>query len=800
MNSDTSNPYVGLRPFERDDSQRFFGRREQTMELLELLHRSHFLAVVGSSGCGKSSLIRAGLIPALLGGFLVEERDEWRIAEMRPGDSPRRNLATALCRAVGDGSAADGDASELFQAMIQDHTPAILERLVPRIGQQANLLLLVDQFEEVFSFRGMEELVERGLAKSRGMSDRKLVAADFVDLLTDLGKRSELSIYTVITMRTDFLGDCDIFYGLPEAMNRGRYLVPRLTRQQLRQVIEGPALLAGAQIAPRLLDHLLNELGDRTDRLPILQHALLRTWEYWQRDGGHGPLDFEHYRAAGTLDEALSRHAEEALRQVDLKAAERIFKRLTDTDSDLRRVRSPAVLSELAAVSGLRPQRVERLLERFIEGGRYFVWRSQGTDPRYDISHESLIRQWGQLRQWVDDERLARDKFGELVRGARRYDAKKAGLLRNPELQIAADWQKATWPTQAWARRYSWQDDDLMVATKYVDRSRAAERRRKLLKRRAVMVGAFAAAVAIVILLVLNVETGKEKEQALKDYGVLAGAAESVALVLEEDISKLESEVEERESELKAAEQSKEQEAEPARRAEEIASSLEGHIEKLQQRKRSLEADTRQLIADKERMIAEREQLIAERETLKTEVSGLRPYESFENARGLINQADGLAEGRRFREAEAIYRQALKRQETLIGRDDFACGLTRERLGDVLWRQQNRATEAEAEYRLSLTIVEKHRGSEHPTVARILSKLGRIYRKEGEYVKAEDHLLRSLGIREQILGPKHRDVARSLQDLADLYRDRDWILRAEELEVRVRQIEQQRLGAAVGSG
>ena len=94
-----TNPYVGLRPFEQEDSLYFFGRREQTMELLEQLSQTRFLAVVGSSGCGKSSLIRAGLIPALLGGFLVEERDTWQIAIMKPGDAPLRNLALALCQA-----------------------------------------------------------------------------------------------------------------------------------------------------------------------------------------------------------------------------------------------------------------------------------------------------------------------------------------------------------------------------------------------------------------------------------------------------------------------------------------------------------------------------------------------------------------------------------------------------------------------------------------------------------------------------------------------------------------------------
>ena len=136
MSEQVVNPYVGLRPFDREDSFYFFGRREQTAELLERLHDTHFLAVVGSSGCGKSSLIRAGLIPALLGGFLVEERDSWRIGVMKPGDSPIRNLAAALC---------DGDADEvesLRTAIGENHTQALVDHLIPLAGDKTNHLLL----------------------------------------------------------------------------------------------------------------------------------------------------------------------------------------------------------------------------------------------------------------------------------------------------------------------------------------------------------------------------------------------------------------------------------------------------------------------------------------------------------------------------------------------------------------------------------------------------------------------------------------------------------------------------------
>ena len=279
-------------------------------------------------------------------------------------------------------------------------------------------------------------------------------------------------------MRTDFLGECDLYYGLPEALNRGRYLVPRLTRQQLREAIEGPAVLLGARIEPRLLDYLLNELGDRFDRLPVLQHALLRTWDAWQQSGGVGPIDFPHYESAGRLARALDRDAEAALRGLDPVTTSAIFKRLTDTDVRQRRVRSPARVSELMATSGADRGGVEAIVRRFEEGGRSFVHASddgEPDDPRVDISHESLIRQWDRLRQWVDEERRSRDRYRELLARARKRERGEAALLQNPELRTVADWRDQARPTRLWAGRYSEADGDFECAVAYLDASVEAQ-------------------------------------------------------------------------------------------------------------------------------------------------------------------------------------------------------------------------------------------------------------------------------------------------------------------------------------
>jgi uncharacterized RDD family membrane protein YckC len=526
-----ANPYVGLRPFFAEDSLYFFGREQQTAELLEILHQHRFLGIVGSSGSGKSSLVRAGLVPSLLAGFLAQDRDRWRIVQMKPGDAPIGNLASALLKAMGEAVTPSARA-DFEQLICDEHTDAVVEFLSSRLEKNANVFLLVDQFEEIFAFRGNQEddgPRSTDPARRKERARRKAEAADFVDLLMKLAERRDLPVYVALTMRTDFLGDCDLFYGFPEALNRGRYLVPRMTRQQVRDAIEGPAILMHASIAPRLLDHVLNALGDRFDRLPVLQHALLRTWDAWQRSGGLGPIDLQHFAEAGGLEGALNKDAEEgALRGLDVAVTGRIFKRLTDTDVSLRRVRSPARISELMAAAGAGSGMVEGVVRRFQEDGRSFVHLADDgkpDDPRVDISHESLIRQWDRLRHWVDEERVSRDHYLDLVRSAREHALGESALVQDPKLQLVLTWRKGAAPSGAWAERYS-APGDFELATKYLDESVTAKCRGQAeaeLQRRWTKISRAALAVVVVAAVIME-RTGA--------FNRMDGARASTAAVL----------------------------------------------------------------------------------------------------------------------------------------------------------------------------------------------------------------------------------------------------------------------------
>ena len=484
-----NNPFVGLRPFRSDEGLLFFGRREQTLELLQALQQSRFLSVVGSSGCGKSSLIRAGLIPKLEAGFLVEQRDQWRIATAKPGDAPLHNLAHSLIQTFSD---APADAATLAEDMKSVCAQAVVDFLTPRLKESdANMLLLIDQFEELFNFGryGQREITDTEDTKTREAQltervereRRRDEAADFVSIMLGLAAQSELPIYVVMTMRSDFLGDCDVFYGLPEAINVSQYLVPRLARPQRQEAIENPIVLYGQAISPRLLDRILNDAGEEGDQLPVMQHAMMRTWEKW-RASKDPVIDVQHYEAAGTMKEALSNDADEALSGMsaeDRNITKKLFQTLTDTDSRGRRIRRPTHLRKIEAITGASREKLLEIISHFTGHGRSFLHISQEeSDPLVDISHESLIRQWSTLRDWVVKESRSKEIYLRLVGTANRYynPQREDDLLRGAALQIALEWKEKRKPNQAWADRYH---PSLDQALRFLDESKE-ERNREL--------------------------------------------------------------------------------------------------------------------------------------------------------------------------------------------------------------------------------------------------------------------------------------------------------------------------------
>jgi WD40 repeat protein len=480
------NPYPGLRPFEIEEQHLFFGRDEQIAELVRRLECNRFVAVVGVSGGGKSSLVRAGLIPALERGSVGEAAARWRRVVSRPGGAPFANLADALSKAGLDASGLRSSSLGLVQ----------VARQLPR---EETLLVVVDQFEELFRYKDCEPFTEQS---SRSREEASSEAAEFVQLLL-AASRQQPPIYLVLTMRSEYLGDCAEFRDLPETLNNCQYLVPRLTRDQRKQAIEGP--LGRTAIAPSLVQRILNDAGDEPDQLPVLQHALMRTWRQWQESDPKGErgIQLQDYEAPpiGGMKHALERHAEELLGKdpEQIAIAQTVFKRLTA--GTRRERRNPARLGELWELCGAESEQqralVNTVIDRFRKGEATFLTPREGDlapEQYIDITHESLIREWGRLRGWVEDETEARKTFMRIYEDARLYEAGDADLWRDPKLQLTLEWWREKQPVPAWVRhilgRESSGEQGVKTARDFLEKSKQARqeelnraRRRRLFAR-----------------------------------------------------------------------------------------------------------------------------------------------------------------------------------------------------------------------------------------------------------------------------------------------------------------------------
>jgi hypothetical protein len=465
------NPFPGLRPFESDEDYLFFGRDGQSTELLRRLSAHRFLAVIGTSGSGKSSLVRAGLLPVLHGGFMKDVGSAWRVTLFRPGNDPTGNLAAALhtpqALGVGDGDVQTQKA--ITETTLRRSALGLVDVIrQARLPEGENLLIVVDQFEEIFRFK-------QGANENSGDE-----AAAFVKLLLEATRQKEPPIYIVITMRSDFLGDCAQFHDLPEAINKGQYLIPRMTRDQRREAITSPIAVSGATIAPRLVNRLLNDVGDNPDQLPILQHALMRTWQCWAIENRcDEPIDFHHYEAIGGMAEALSNHADKAYNDLPderlKEVAKRLFQCLTERTVNGREVRRPATVRDICAVAGAREEEVFAVAENFRREGRSFLMPPSKVPLRaetlIDISHESLIRGWKRLKEWVEEEALSASIYHRLAETAVLHREGKARLWEDPDLQIALTWREKNLPNAVWAERYH---PEFKTAMDFLDESREA--------------------------------------------------------------------------------------------------------------------------------------------------------------------------------------------------------------------------------------------------------------------------------------------------------------------------------------
>jgi WD40 repeat protein/tRNA A-37 threonylcarbamoyl transferase component Bud32 len=395
------NPYKGLRAFEEADAVHFFGReglvRHWLSELAEPTRR--FMAVIGPSGSGKSSAIRAGLIPALRRGTQFDS-EHWFVARMVPGAHPFQEVETALL------SIAVGEFQALQDALRQGADGLL--RVVPQTlpDDEAELMLIIDQFEEVFT------LVE-------DENERK----QFLNSLLAAVDAPSSRLRVIVTLRADFYDRPLLYPGFGELVQAHTEVVLPLSSEELQEVITGPAERAGLTLETGLAAAIVADVTEQPGALPLLQYALTELFERRQ----DRLLTLDAYRSSGGVRGALARRAEElygSMEPAHQEAARQLFLRLVNLGEGSEDTRRRARWAELMSVHQDHKAAMQAVLDAY---GKYrlitFDHDPQTREPTVEVAHEALIREWARLRGWLDENR-------EDLRTQRRLSAETAEWIR----------------------------------------------------------------------------------------------------------------------------------------------------------------------------------------------------------------------------------------------------------------------------------------------------------------------------------------------------------------------------------
>ncbi len=452
-----TNPFPGLRPFRFGESHIFFGRENQVGNVVTKLRNNQFVAIIGASGVGKSSFMSCGVLSDILKDNALKKGNKWEVFTTTPGNNPMLNLAKSLFNGINSEAPLTDEPAKpdedqlqhLFEQLSESELGLINVLKERNADKKINYLLFIDQFEEVFRFPP-EDL------------DANQSVKNLIDLMIATISQSDLPVYIVISIRSDFIGDCARFPELTAAINSSQYLIPQLTKQEKQEAIEGPIHYMGASIEGELVHKILEDVGESADQLPVMQHALMRTWDYWKFYKSESEtITLSDYEAIGGMKNALSEHAREAFRDLNEQErviCERIFKALTEKGEEGRGVRRPTSLKDITEITNAVKSQVIRVIEYFRMPGRSLLLPptqvALDDNSMIDISHESLMRNWVELVEWVDEESESVKLYLRLAEAASMHQEGKAGLWRPPDLLLAQNWRTEQNPTQAWGLRH----------------------------------------------------------------------------------------------------------------------------------------------------------------------------------------------------------------------------------------------------------------------------------------------------------------------------------------------------------
>ncbi|MEO1440965.1 MAG: protein kinase, partial [Chloroflexota bacterium] len=415
------NPYMGLRPFEETDADNFFGRQEAIDELIGRMQGANFLAVVGPSGSGKSSLVKAGLLPALKRGE-VDDSADWFYINMVPGTAPIENLAQALT------SIATRSLSRVT-GILRAHPESLHEIVTDMLQDQAgDVLLTIDQFEEVFTQVDSE--------------DERL---QFLEAIRYAVTRPQPRIRVIVTLRADFYDRPLHYEGFGSLIQQNTQVVLPLSTAELEQAIVGPADRIGVYPDADLIARMIADVREEPGALPLLQYALTEVFE--RREGAR--LTLEAYQDTGGVSGALARRAEEifqGLSDEKQRITRQIFLRMVTLGEGEEDTRRRVRYSGLLTLGD--NEQVQAVLDEY---GKYrlltFDNDPDTREPLVEVAHEALIREWQRLRDWLYTSRGDVRQQRALNQGAADWNTNHrevSFLLRGARLDQAEEWAAST--------------------------------------------------------------------------------------------------------------------------------------------------------------------------------------------------------------------------------------------------------------------------------------------------------------------------------------------------------------------
>jgi WD40 repeat protein len=447
-------PYRGLETFESTDAEWFFGRQRLVDQLLQRLSTMSFMAVFGPSGSGKSSILRAGLLPALGRDAILGSKD-WPVLLFTPGGHPMRTLAAGLANLTG------GSARSLHHELMSDPDSIrlVLRQMSLTRAMAIPAVLVVDQFEEVFTLCGDAE--ERAC-----FIDCLLAAVDHT--AEDVGDHGSAGCRVVLGIRADFYSRCAQYPALVAALYDRQLLVGAMSDDELREVITGPATRAGLKIERALVEVIVGDARGEPGALPLVSHALLETWRRRRAD----VLSLAAYRGAGGIRGAIAQTAEQVFDGFDprqQRIARQMFLRLTALGEDTEDTRRRVQMAEL--LGGPDSAMASAVLERLSVSRLLTV-----NHDEVQVAHEAIIRHWPRLRGWLTDDRELLHAHRHLTEAAVDWDqqGRDDGLLYRGVRLAAWDNRDVT-PLNALEREFL-----STSRSRHAHESRASRRRLRL--------------------------------------------------------------------------------------------------------------------------------------------------------------------------------------------------------------------------------------------------------------------------------------------------------------------------------